>query len=116
MAEQALTKRKALQYNDAYNYVEERIRYIKDSIDWNILFIKCYYFIINYNSNDYIIRNNIYNNIYMNHSNNSNNSNNNNNNSNNDTNNNNSIIHSISSDFPNEDKESIEFGFLKLAS
>jgi len=33
MAEQALTKRKALQYNDAYNYVEERIRYIKDSID-----------------------------------------------------------------------------------
>ena len=33
MANQALEKRKSLEYNDAYNYVEERIRYITNSID-----------------------------------------------------------------------------------
>lgn len=33
MANQALEKRKALEFNDAYNYVEERIRYIKNSMD-----------------------------------------------------------------------------------
>src|SRR5690606_14921412 len=33
MANQALEKRKAHEFNDAYNYVEERIRYIKNSID-----------------------------------------------------------------------------------
>lgn len=33
MANQALKQRKKSQYNDAFDYVEERIRYIKDSIE-----------------------------------------------------------------------------------